>query len=189
MAYSDSVKIRAYSLFIQGTAHEEIARILRKEFGITISAGTVRNWAETKDSRGMTWEEQRSAIRSTVQHNIEVSGAARLSEIREKVGTIQEKLYEQLISKKAPKIGSFEGAVYAFRTIADFGVKLDQKASEEINVLVVIQTMLEIFAEVPEIRKVIQKHWKHVENEIKVRIMHEEPVAEPIEIKKITDGD
>jgi hypothetical protein len=189
MAYSDSVKIRAYRLYLQGMPYEETARVLRKEFGISISAGTIRNWAETKDSRGMTWEEQRSAVRSMVQRNIEVSGAARLSEMREKVGTIQEKLYEQLVSKKAPKIGSFEGAVYAFRTIADFGVKLDQKASEEINVLVVIQTMLEIFAEVPEIRKVIQKYWKHVESEIRVRIMHEEPAAEPVEIKKITDGD
>ncbi len=175
MAYQDFIKIRAYALFIQGTTYEETARMLAKDFGITITPNTIKNWAEKTDSRGGTWIDYRNETRTVAKQTVEVAEQARVVKIRDKADTLQEKLYEQLTGENAPKVGSAEGGLYAWKAVSEFLIKLDKKSQEDVSIIVVIQIMLEIFAEVPEVRNIIKKHWSHIEKEIRIRILHEDP--------------
>lgn len=186
MAYSDSVKIRAYALFIQGISYEETARILAKDFSITITPNTVKNWAEKKDSRGGSWIDYRDDTRVAARQNVEAVEKTRLVQIRDKADTLQEKLYGQLTAENAPKVGSAEGGMYAWKAVAEFLIKLDQRSQEDVSIVIVVQMMLEIFAEVPEVRNVIKKHWPHIEKEIRIRILHEDP--EKIDDKKYIEA-
>lgn len=189
MAYQDSVKIRAYALFIQGKSYEETARILAKDFQITITPNTIKNWAEKKDSRGGTWIDYRTDTRAVAMQTVEVVEKNRLIKIRDKADTLQEKLYNQLTAENAPKVGSSEGGLYAWKAVAEFLIKLDQKSQEDVSIVAVVQMMLEIFAEVPEVRKVIQKHWPAIEKEIRIRILHENPDDVSVHPKKIGEQD
>lgn len=175
MAYSDSVKIRAYALFIQGITYEETARLLSKEFKIKITPNTIKNWAEKKDSRGGTWIDYRNDTRAVAMQTVEIAEKSRIVSIRDKVETVTEKIYEQLISDAAPKISSMDGGGYALKSLGEFLIKLDQKAQDNMSVVAIIQMMLEIFVEVPDVKKVILQHWPEIEKEIRVRILHQNP--------------
>ena len=175
MAYQDSVKIRAYALFIQGTSYEETARILAKDFKITITPNTIKNWAEKKDSRGGTWIDYRRDTRAVAMQTVEVAEKSRIVSIRDKAQILTEKIYDQLVGEAVPKISSYDGGAYAFKSIADFMLKLDQKTQENTSVVSIIQMMLDIFGEVPDVRKIIVKHWPEIEKEIRIRILHENP--------------
>ena len=179
MAYSDSVKIRAYSLFLQGYSFEDTAKSLRGEFGVNVSPTTVRNWAEKPGKDGLTWDDQRAKVRAVAHRNVELAERTRIEQMREKAELIQEKLYNQMMGKKAPKVGSFDGGVYAFKALAEFIIKTDEKAKGDVSTLAVVQTMLGIFWEIPEVRKALQRHWPRVEKAIKERIMGYEAEEEP----------
>jgi len=175
MSYNDNVKIKAYSLFIQGTSYEETARILSKDFAISVRANTIKNWSEKKDIMGYTWADYRADIRNVARQTVESAEKNRLVAIRDKAQTLAESLYDQLTADAAPKVTSAEGGVYAFKSISDFMLKLDAKTQGNMNVVVVIQMVIDIFGEVPEVKSVILKHWKKIEKEIRVRILHENP--------------
>lgn len=175
MAYRDSVKIRAYALFIQGITYEETARLLSREFSIKITPNTIKNWAEKKDSRGGTWIDYRNETRLVARETVEVAEKSRIVAIRDKAETLTEKIYNQLTGEAAPKISSMDGGSYAFKSLAEFLLKLDQKTQENMSVVAVIQMMLEIFAEVPEVKKAIFKYWPAIEKEIRIRILHQSP--------------
>jgi len=175
MAYSDSVKIRAYALFIQGVTYEETARLLSKDFKIKITPNTIKNWAEKKDSHGGTWIDYRTETRAVAMQTVEAAEKNRIVAIRDKAETLTEKIFDQLVGDAAPKISSMDGGSYAFKSLADFMLKLDQKTQQDMSVVAIIQMMLEIFAEVPEVRKVIHKHWPEIEKEIRIRILHQNP--------------
>lgn len=175
MAYGDGVKIRAYALFIRGTSFEETARRLCGEFGISISAATVRNWAEEKDASGSSWADYRRELRVSAQRSVEALERNKLLAVRDKAGILQEKLFEQLTSNAALKVGSVEGGLYAWKTVADFFVKMDEKSKGTVNAAAVIQMMLDLFSSIPEVSEAIAAHWQEIEEEIRVRILHEEP--------------
>lgn len=179
MAYSDLIKIRAYALFIQGISYEEIARQITDEFGKKLSAGTVRKWAEAADAKGFTWIDYRQETRVIARQSIEAREQNRLVAVRDKAVFVMDKIYDKLSDDKAaPKISSFDGGAYAFKTIAEFALKLDDKAASQPDIIFVIQTVLDIFAEIPEVRDVIQANWALVEKEIRIRILHENPEKE-----------
>jgi len=175
MAYQDFVKIRAYALFLQGITYEETARLLAKEFKIKITPNTIKNWAEKKDSRGGSWIDYRTETRAVAMQTVEVAEQSRIVKIRDKAETLTEKIYDQLTGDAAPKISSMDGGSYAFKSLAEFLLKLDQKTQENMSVVAVIQMVLEIFAEVPDVRKAIQKHWPAIEKEIRIKILHQNP--------------
>lgn len=189
MAYQDSIKIRAYALFIQGTSYEETARVLAKDFKIKVTPNTIKNWAEKKDSRGGTWIDYRSDTRAVAMQTVEVAEKSRIVAVRDKAEVLTEKLYNQLVGEAAPKLSSFDGGTYALKSIADFMLKLDQKTQENTSAVAIIQMMLDIFGEVPEVRKVILKHWSAIEKEIRIRILHENPENVKSNPKKIGDSD
>ncbi|MCL2154173.1 MAG: hypothetical protein FWH53_00770 [Leptospirales bacterium] len=175
MSYNDNVKIRAYSLFIQGTSYEEAARLLSKDFAISITPNTIKNWAEKKDKRGFSWADYRSDIRDVARQTVESVEKNRLVEIRDKTRTLVDSFYDQIVDDAALKVSSKDGALYAFKTLADFELKLEEKTKENMSVLVIIQMVLEIFSEVPDVKRVIQKYWKQIEKEIRIRVLHENP--------------
>jgi hypothetical protein len=170
MAYDNNIKMRAYSLYLQGLSYEDIARDIKSSFGVNIATGTVRNWAEKPDGSKSTWGDYRAKIRIEVRKNIDISEKDRVEKIRERASAIQEKLFDQIIDESAPGVNSMEGAVYAFKTISEFVIKLDEK-NRDTNPLAIVQTMLEIFWDIPEVRTSIQKNWQRVETGIKSRIM------------------
>lgn len=175
MAYPDFIKIRAYSLVIQGTSYEETARKLTKEYGVKITPNTVKNWAEKKDARGGSWKDYRDETRAVAMQTVEAREKNRIISIRDKAATLTEKIYDQLTGDAAPKLSSLDGGTYAFKSLSEFMLKLDQKSQENISIIMVVQIMLEIFSEVPDVKKAIQKHWQLIEKEIRLRILHENP--------------
>ena len=185
MAYQDHVKIKAYTLFINGTSFEEIAKTLSKSFKIAITANTIKNWSEKKDRKGLSWADYRTDIREVAKQTIDAQEKNRIVAARDKVDTLTEKLYTRLVEESAMKVSSYDGGMYALRTFLDFGIKLDEKTQGKTDGLAIIQMVLDIFYEVPEVRKSIQKHWKHIEKEIRIRILHENP---DLESQKMIEG-
>ena len=186
MAYQDHIKIRAYTLYINGTSFEETAKTLSKDFQISITANTIKNWSEKKDNRGFSWEDYRSEIRAIARQTVETAEKNRLVSIRDKTGTLLEGLYNQMTADAAPKLGSYDGGSYAFRSLAEFLLKLDEKAKDGMSEIAIIQMVLDIFSGVPDVGKAINKHWEQIEKEIRIRILHESP--ENIESQKMIEG-
>ncbi|MBN2157911.1 MAG: hypothetical protein JW807_00845 [Spirochaetes bacterium] len=181
MAYNDTIKLRAYTMYLQGASYEEIARDLRKSFGEKKLKGTtVRSWAEKPDDRGETWEDHRNRVKAVMRRNAEDAAATKLADIRAKSETILEKLYKQL-TERSPKVKSFEGAVYAFKTISEFSLALDDKNREQLHPLLVVQAMLEVFQEIPEVRRVIKTNWERIYIEIQERLkIEKKPVNQAV---------
>lgn len=171
MAYGDNVKLRAYTLFLQGNSFEEIARSVRKDFALkTLKGQTIKTWAETPDKDGRVWEDNRIRVRSAMREGVHRAAAGEISEVRNKVKTIHQALYDQLIKKKVQKVSSFEGAVYAFKTLSEFMLKLETKEAASLNPLLIVQAMLEIFREIPQVRKAIEQNWREIQEGISRRI-------------------
>jgi len=188
MAYRDFVKIRAYSIFIQGTTYEETARILSRDFSIKIAPNTIKNWAEKKDSRGCTWIDYRAETRAVAMRTVETVEKNRVVSIRDKVETLTEKMYDQLTGDGAPRVRSMDGGSYALKNLYDFLLKLDQKTQENMSVVAIIQMMIDIFTGVPEVKKAILKHWPEIEKEIRIRILHQSPESIDFSQKKIGEN-
>jgi hypothetical protein len=157
-------------MYLQGSGYEDIARSLRHDFGEKKLKGTtVRAWAEKPDDKGDTWEDHRNRVKAVMRRNIEEMAATRLSELKSKTETILESLYTQMTTK-VPKIKSFEGAIYAFKTISEFSLVLDDKNRDQLHPLIVVQAMLEVFQEIPEVRRAIKTNWGRIYNEIQDRL-------------------
>lgn len=166
MAYNDGVKLTAYTFYLQGLAFEEVARKTRAVHKLkSLKGQTVESWA---DDGG--WEKMREGVRTQVRKYHEEEATSLLSQLSVKSETIMATLYEQLTEKAAPKISSYEGAVYAFRAMADLLLSLDKKRGETIQPIMVVHTLLEVFQEIPQIREAIKKHWPKIQAAISSRI-------------------
>jgi len=184
MAYNDNVKLRAYTLFLQGQSFEEIARIAKKDFALkSLKGQTVKAWAEAPDHTGFTWEDHRIRVRASLQKNVDRAAAGNIAELRDKTKTIHQALFDQLIKKKSQKISSFEGAIYAFKTLSEFLIKLDAKERSDLNPLIIVQMMLEIFREIPQVRKSIEQNWDRIQEGIRLRL---EGPEKAIEVNPVT---
>lgn len=173
MAYNDTIKLRAYSMYLQGSGYEDIARTLRDEYGEKkLKGSTVRAWAEKPDDKGDTWADHRNRVKAVMRRNVEDMATTRIAELKSKTETILESLYMQMTTK-VPKIKSFEGAIYAFKTISEFSLALDDKNRDQIHPLLVVQAMLEVFQEIPEVRRAIKTNWERIYNEIQDRLKME----------------
>ncbi len=175
MAYKDTVKLRAYTLFLQGMNYEQIAAKLKDYFNLkTLRGQTIKTWAETTDEDGYSWDDHRSRVRSSMKETTETAYRNRYSEIRIKAETIQEALYNQMIDEdKNLQVKSFEGAVYAYKTIAEFALNLSEMENNRQHPLIVVQTMLEVFQEIPAVRKAIKDNWKQIAGLIQSRLAGE----------------
>lgn len=174
MAYKDTVKLRAYTLYLQGLNFEQIASALKKDFNLPKLRGqTIKSWAEKADDDGRTWDEHRSKVRESMRQNAEDAYRTRYAEIRAKAETIQEALFSQLIDEKKASIKSFEGAVYAFKGISEFVINLSEMEHNSQHPVIIVQAMLEVFREIPAVRKAIKDNWARIAREIQGRLSGE----------------
>ncbi len=74
-----------------------------------------------------------------------------------------------MIDSSAPKVGSFEGGVYAFKALADFRMSLDKNASEK-HPLVLVQILLEVLEQNPRVKKVISENWNKIQKQLSEKI-------------------
>lgn len=172
MAYTDTIKLRAYTLYLEGLNYEQIAARLKELFALPKLKGqTVKLWAEKADTAGETWETSRARVRESLRRGAENAVKSKLTELREKTETIQEAIYNQLVDEKAKvSVKSFEGAVYAFKTIAEFGINLEKMERDHLHPMLIIQAMLEVFQEIPAVRKVIKENWGAIKKGIMERL-------------------
>ncbi len=171
MAYNDSVKFNAYSLYLQGLSYDDIATRVKTEMGLAkLRGATIRAWAEKSDEKGETWEDYRTKVRAVMRRNVDDVAASKLTELQTKTETILEALYAQITATKSPKIKSFEGAVYAFKTISEFSLALDEKNRDHLHPLLIVQAMLEVFQEIPDVRRAIKTNWERIYREIQERL-------------------
>lgn len=173
MAYKDTVKLRAYTLYLQGLNFEQISSQLKKDFNLPKLRGqTIKSWAEKPDDDGRTWDEHRSRVRESMRQNAEESYRTRYAEIRAKAETISEKLYDQLLDETV-KIKSYEGAIYAFKGISEFVINLSEMEHNSQHPVIIVQAMLEVFREIPAVRKAIKDNWARIAREIQGRLSGE----------------
>lgn len=170
MAYNDTIKLRAYTLYLQGASFEAIARQIKQDFKLkTLKSTTIKKWAQERGEDGLTWEEHRARVKRALMRTVNEAYRTKYAELRIKAETIQEALYKQLTSEKI-KIKSFEGAVYAFKGISEFVLTLSEAEHNKQHPVVIIQTMLEVFREIPAVRKAIQDNWPRIVREIRERL-------------------
>lgn len=171
MSHREDVKLRAYTQYLQGLNYERIAAQLKKDFDLPKLRGqTVKTWAEKPDDDGHTWEEHRAKVRASMRQNTDEAYRTRYAEIRAKAETIQEALYDQLTDEKRAKIKSFEGAVYAFKGISEFVISLSEMEHNNQHPVIIVQAMLEVFREIPAVRKAIKDNWERIAREIQARL-------------------
>ena len=183
MAYSEQVKLKAYSLYLQNLNYEEIAEKLASSSGTTIQPQTIRSWAVKKDKDGFSWQEERDALRESVKASVQKKAQNKLTELESKVETLQESLYNQLMAESAPKVGSFEGGIYAFKALADFQLMLDKNKNEK-HPLLLVQMLLTVLEETPRVRKVISANWDKIQSRLAEKMGKAELYIEPQETKK-----
>lgn len=183
MAYNDGIKLTAYTLYLQGLTYEEVARKTRSVHKLkTLKGQTVEAWAEAGK-----WEAKRDEVRNQVRKHHEHEAAGLLGELHLKSETILESLYAQLTAASAPKISSYEGAVYAFKGISEFLLALDKRKGESIQPIMVVQTLLEVLQNIPSVRNEIKKNWPKIQKEISARIGL--PTGEPQKVIDVTPKD
>jgi len=172
MAYTETIKLRAYTLFLQGMNYEQIAGKLKNDFSLPKLRGqTVKGWAEKTDSEGNTWEDHRVRVRESLRQGAEEAYRSRYAEIRRKAETIADSLYDQLVD--GAQIKSTEGAAYAWKQMAEFAITLGEMEHNRSHPVLIVQAMLDVFREIPAVRKAIQDNWPRIAKEIQARMSAE----------------
>lgn len=175
MSYSDNIKSKAFMLYAQGFSFAEIAARLKGEEGASkLTKGAIRRWAEKPDDLGRTWKDRKRDISLLVQESETEAAVRQRKELVKDSGNILSEIMDEIRSGSL-EFKTKDAAIYAFKALADWQAKTLDKDSKagDMGALGVIQTMLEIFAEVPDVRAAVQLHWPHIEREIKKRILAE----------------
>lgn len=170
MAHSEKIKLRAFALFLQFKNFEEIARTIKSEYALPkLSANTVRRWSEEAEA-GEAWEDIRKRVALIMRRNVEGATTDMVCEIKTKSQLLAERLYDQLMAENGPKVKSVEGGMYAYKTLAEFVIKLQAHENMNVSPFVIVQTLLEIFNEIPRVRKAIEANWEAITEQVRARI-------------------
>ncbi len=169
--YNDAIKLRAYTLFLSpGHSPGGIADVLKTDYP-KITAKTVRRWSEEPDNSGQTWHDKKAMVERDVRKRLEGQAASISAQVRSRTETLLSSLYERL-TNDAPEIKSFEGAGYLFKTLSSFLIELEKGEKERWHPAVAGQIILEELNAIPEVRKIINKHWKNITERIRQRLDH-----------------
>ncbi|HMV45546.1 MAG TPA: hypothetical protein PK079_24050 [Leptospiraceae bacterium] len=174
--YPQSIKTRAYHLFVtKGYTCERIAKELRKEYP-KITGNTIRKWSEERtDNNSQTWIEQKNSIEKNVVERINEKTISAIVDIRAKNKILIQEIFKRIIDKSAPEAKSFEGLIYAFKAISSFEAQLEKDAGEKdkLSPAQVIQIILEIFQANPKIANVIRAEWHSVSEQLHQQLLDE----------------
>lgn len=169
--YSDNARVDAYTNFLLGESFEQIAEKLKKNYP-KITSVTIRDWAKREN-----WERKKQLVlNSSIEKANDFARASNVERLRK--GTkIEEVLYHKIIdSNLEPK--SLEGAAYALTALGKFNQDLELKLTTDSSPLLIVQAMLDIFKDVPQVKKAIEKHWPRIEKSIRLKLSGLEPPIE-----------
>lgn len=172
MAYPESVKLRAFQMYVlHGKNAEEIARTLKAEYP-GLSSNTVREWirTETDPYTGSTWEESREAVGARSRELVMADATRQRSVIQGHVTDLRQKLYDQIMSEDAPAPKTLEGMVYALKSLMQFEIDLEKEDHPETDPLVAVHIVLEVLSEDEEAAPVIKRRWPRINAEVARRI-------------------
>lgn len=158
MAYGINVRERAFALFLMGQNPEQIADSLRQEYP-TLSANTVRSWADDADDHGETWMDRRAAVDAAAKRRVEESAASERARARMRTSTLAEALYMELLSENAPKVKTREGGAHAFLAIENMAIRLEDENEERFSPFAAADALMDALNADPEVRKVLKARW------------------------------
>ncbi|EMK22370.1 hypothetical protein [Leptospira kirschneri] len=157
-----AIRERAFFLYAisgSGSSLNAVAKQIREEFETKTTAKTVKEWAEEKDKDGLTWKDKRNRLVVRTEKRVEILAENRLLEIKSRTKNIVDSLYNMLTSKKAPGLTSFENAVYAFKNISEYELKLEKMEGDRLHPLTIVNAIFEVLQECPPVAQAIQENW------------------------------
>ncbi|NCN11249.1 MAG: hypothetical protein GW938_15535 [Leptospira sp.] len=183
---SEIIRERAFYLYlIQGDSYNSIATTIRSEFGTRTTSKSIQAWSNKKDSAGMTWEDRRLAVTERTNHRVEVLAENSMVELRNRTSKLAEIIYNQLISDNAPKLKTFEGSVFAFKSLAEFEAKLAEAEEKKVTPFMIVNMIFEAITQVSDVNKAIKDNWDEVS-----MIIHEKFIKVDLNrsgVKEISD--
>jgi len=168
MAYSPLIQLEVENLYLRGNNANQIVEILKKKYP-KLKHPTINKWATKPDKWGKTWEDRRKEIISTAREISHNSAKNRYAVMKEKALIIQEGLEKTLLSKNL-EVKSPEGAIYAWKTLNDFILNIEEKYESKKSPKEIVLEFLDILNTVPQIKDTLRKHWNLVEDELKRKI-------------------
>ncbi|UOG61445.1 hypothetical protein [Leptospira noguchii] len=162
MSTEPAIRERAFFLYVisgSGSSFNSVAKQLRSEFNSKTTAKSVKEWSLEKDKDGLTWNDKRNRLVVRAEKRVEVIVEDRLVEIKSRTKNIVDSLYKKLTDKKAPGLSSFENAIYAFKNISEYELKLNRMDGDRLHPLTIVNAIFEVLQECEPVAKVIQEHW------------------------------
>jgi hypothetical protein len=161
MAYSDLDKSQAFILFASGSSYRKIADIMRTHPGCEkITHTTIRDWAETPDTSGKTWEDRKRETDALVKES-ETSAVVRQSrDIIQEIDSIIGDIVTD-IKGKGLEFKTQDAAVYALKTLLEYQDKIKDKR-KRVSIEDQVRCLIDAMHEIPEVKEVIQKNWKDI---------------------------
>lgn len=169
MAYGINVRERAYALFLMGQNPEQIAESLRSEYE-TLSANTVRSWAEDADDKGETWADRRTAVDAAARRRIEESASTERARARSRSATLSKMFFDMMVNGAAGAPKSFEGMGFLFKTMQGMAVDLEDDEHSRFSPIMAAEAIMDALNEDPEVRKVLKARWPVVAKLIQARL-------------------
>jgi transposase-like protein len=173
MAYPESVKLRAFQMYVlHGKNAEEIARTLQSEFP-QISANTIREWIRTEKDpyTGSDWDTSRETVQSRSRELVMADATKQKVRIQEDVKALREKLYKTIMGDGAPAPKTYEGMIYALKTLMAFEIELEkQNENPQADPMTALHIVLEVLSEDDEVAPVIKRRWPRINAEVLKRM-------------------
>lgn len=170
--YSESVKNRAYTLFLQGKNPEQIADVLKESYP-KITANTIRAWAEKTDESGDTWTEKREEVGRHIRKHIEENSATVRSRIKMKANTLTQAVYDKVVNEAGKALidaKDLTGVTFALQSMFKFQLQLDDEEQNRFNPLQAAQMIMDTLNEFPGVRKEIKAIWPQFQKKLTARL-------------------
>lgn len=166
--YSDSIKLEAENLWYKGHTIAEIQKALsKKKPGIQYS--TIQKWVYTKNKKtNKNWDDYKQEIINSSREIVKNQNQNRYIALKQKAEILQDNLYKQLTETNL-EVKSYEGGTYAFKTISEFVLLIEDKYEGKKTVKEVIAILIDTLNQVPEVRDAIYKNSNEIEKKLNER--------------------
>jgi hypothetical protein len=179
MAYSEAIKERAYALYLQGKNPEQITSVLKVD-NTNLSANTIRNWAEQRDSTtNETWEDRKLAVDKAVKLRIEAQAKSAREQAKGRVEKILSDMYSSFLNQ-IPECKSAEGFAHAFKSLSAFVIELEDREQDYFNPLESAEIFHEAIGEDKPSAKIINERWPELRRIIARKLNERRGVTEII---------
>ncbi|WP_016759393.1 hypothetical protein [Leptospira weilii] len=161
MAYGDAIKNRAYTLFLVGNNPEQIEATLKQDFP-KLSSNTIRKWADTPDSEGMTWENRREEVHQVTRKRIQDEATNIRMKIKSDNQLMLKAVRDAFLSQAGAMIGNAKDPVslgHLWRSFAADQIKYENSDFESIDLIKAGETLLELFMIGPKTKRAIDEEW------------------------------